>query len=185
MSIFNFDTEEEFKKLSSRVRDEIDYIQKRRLEFLLFQLQRCESPIEQLLLPHLLDAVNYLITDHVSVPKFENIRLLIQSDIPINNDKKYRLDFHIICDFEDKQHQFAIECDGHDFHEKTKEQAKRDKQRDRNLQQLGFTVIRFTGSEIWANPSKCANEVTEIIMKVVGFEDYWDRLVQEDLYSTE
>lgn len=52
-----------------------------------------------------------------------------------------------------------IECDGHDFHEKTKEQARKDKQRDRILQSLGYKIFRFTGSEIWSDPIKCAEEV--------------------------
>lgn len=51
-----------------------------------------------------------------------------------------------------------VECDGHDFHERTKEQAKRDRQRDRDLQRAGFQVFRFTGSEIFADPFKCAEE---------------------------
>ncbi len=52
----------------------------------------------------------------------------------------------------------VLECDGHAFHEKTKEQAARDKQRDRNLQMCGFPVFRFTGSEIWRDPLKCAQQ---------------------------
>jgi REase_MTES_1575 len=42
----------------------------------------------------------------------------------------------------------AVECDGHDFHEKTKEQAEHDKKRDRDLQSMGWSVARFTGAEI-------------------------------------
>jgi very-short-patch-repair endonuclease len=51
-----------------------------------------------------------------------------------------------------------VECDGHDFHERTKEQAKRDRKRDRELQKLGIKVFRFTGSEIFADPLHCAAE---------------------------
>ena len=52
-----------------------------------------------------------------------------------------------------------IECDGHDFHEKTKEQAKRDKERDREFQKLGYRVFHYTGSEVWNDTYKCAVEV--------------------------
>lgn len=52
-----------------------------------------------------------------------------------------------------------VECDGHEFHEKTKEQAQRDKERDRFLQSKGYAVLHFTGSEIYRNPFKCAHEV--------------------------
>ena len=53
----------------------------------------------------------------------------------------------------------VVECDGHDFHERTKDQARHDKRRDRYFQSLGGKVLRFTGSEIWADPQKCAEEV--------------------------
>lgn len=56
----------------------------------------------------------------------------------------------------------AIELDGHDFHERTKEQAKRDRSRDRELTELGWRVLRFTGSEIWADARKCAEESVRI-----------------------
>lgn len=55
----------------------------------------------------------------------------------------------------------AIECDGHDFHERTKEQAKKDRSRDRRLQKAGLTVFRFTGSEIWGDPCACADQIIE------------------------
>ena len=48
------------------------------------------------------------------------------------------------------EHVFSIvvELDGHDFHEKTKEQAQKDKDRDRSLTRAGYKIMRFTGSEI-------------------------------------
>jgi hypothetical protein len=52
----------------------------------------------------------------------------------------------------------AVECDGHDFHEKTKAQAARDKKRDRDLQSLGWRVLRFTGSEVFRDPGAVAVE---------------------------
>ncbi len=57
----------------------------------------------------------------------------------------------------------AIECDGHEFHEKTKQQAARDKSRDRDLIARGITVLRFTGSEIWRDAAKCAREAFDIL----------------------
>lgn len=56
-----------------------------------------------------------------------------------------------------------VECDGHDFHEKTKEQARRDKERDRNLQSLGFPVYRYTGSELYADVFRCAAEIVRVL----------------------
>lgn len=60
---------------------------------------------------------------------------------------------------------YAIECDGHEFHERTKEQAAHDRARDRALLAAGIKTIRFTGSEIWADPMKCADAVHDIIDK--------------------
>lgn len=54
-----------------------------------------------------------------------------------------------------------VECDGHEFHERTKEQAKRDRSRDRLAQYEGLPVFRFTGSEIWNDPQGCADEVLQ------------------------
>jgi len=61
----------------------------------------------------------------------------------------------------------AIECDGHAFHEKTKEQASRDKARDRSILAAGFPVMRFTGSEIFRDPVACASQVHEVACSVL------------------
>lgn len=53
----------------------------------------------------------------------------------------------------------AIECDGHEFHERTPGQAARDRSRDRRLQEAGITVMRFTGSELHRNAWGCFAEV--------------------------
>jgi very-short-patch-repair endonuclease len=75
----------------------------------------------------------------------------------------YRIDF--VVETPDRQ-KLAIELDGHDFHEKTKEQATRDRQRERTIVRHGYTILRFTGSEVFGNPRKCVEEVIEIILKL-------------------
>lgn len=76
---------------------------------------------------------------------------------------EYRVDFEILVmdSRADKYHYLVVECDGHDFHERTKEQAAKDHARDRSLTLDGYTVFRFTGSEIWADPVKCAHQVAD------------------------
>lgn len=64
---------------------------------------------------------------------------------------------------DDRWKRIVIECDGHDFHERTKEQAARDKARDRALVQAKCTVLRFTGSELWRDPIGCAIQVIEVV----------------------
>lgn len=58
-----------------------------------------------------------------------------------------------------------IECDGHDFHERTKEQARRDRSRDRLSTMEGYDFFRFTGSEIWNAPWGCAEQITDWALK--------------------
>lgn len=57
----------------------------------------------------------------------------------------------------------VIECDGHDFHERTKEQAAHDRGRDRWMQANGWSVLRFTGSEIHRDPHRCAEEAISFL----------------------
>lgn len=61
-----------------------------------------------------------------------------------------------------------VECDGHDFHERTREQARRDKRRDRELQKLGFPVFRYTGSDVWRDPLGAALEVVDEAIRRCG-----------------
>jgi very-short-patch-repair endonuclease len=60
-------------------------------------------------------------------------------------------------------HKLVIECDGHDFHDRTKVQASRDRARDRTLQSLGFQVFRYTGADIWRDVMACATEVLDAL----------------------
>lgn len=70
---------------------------------------------------------------------------------------KYRADFLI-----DAHKLVVVECDGHDFHERTKDQAAHDRSRDRWLTENGYIVLRFTGSEIWKDSISCAQQVKRI-----------------------
>jgi very-short-patch-repair endonuclease len=62
----------------------------------------------------------------------------------------------------------VVECDGHDFHERTKEQAAKDRSRDRSLSGQGYDVFRFTGSELWRDPWGCADQVYDWAVR--GFD---------------
>lgn len=55
-------------------------------------------------------------------------------------------------------YELIIECDGHDFHNSTKEQVKKDNERDFDLKRAGYDVLHFSGSQIYENPWKCADE---------------------------
>jgi len=75
----------------------------------------------------------------------------------------YKPDFIIV--EPDFQLNYAIEIDGHEWHEKTKEQAIRDKQKEREYLKEGFIPIRFTGSEVYHDVLGCIKEVLEIMCK--------------------
>ena len=66
-----------------------------------------------------------------------------------------------------RQAALVVECDGHEFHEKTKEQASRDKERDRMLQSRGFNVFRFSGADIYRRPIQCAEECLRFLQEKV------------------
>jgi very-short-patch-repair endonuclease len=56
-----------------------------------------------------------------------------------------------------------VECDGHEWHERTKQQAAYDRERDRLFLSRGLITARFTGSEIHHYPEKCASELYAIL----------------------
>lgn len=98
--------------------------------------------------------------------KYGLCTLDLNPQYPINVDNKtYFVDFSIELMSDDGSYSmsYAIECDGHDFHEKTKEQVAHDKQRERILLNYFSKVIRFSGSEIYNDANKCVQEVLEII----------------------
>jgi very-short-patch-repair endonuclease len=84
--------------------------------------------------------------------------LLIQSQVQLPFG---RVDFlvHAYDEEADAWKVLVVECDGHDFHERTKEQAAKDRSRDREAQLAGYSVFRFTGSELWRDPWGCAAKV--------------------------
>jgi very-short-patch-repair endonuclease len=83
----------------------------------------------------------------------------------------YRVDFLILVRCKDGGwRRLVIECDGPDFHERTKEQAARDRARDRTLTAAGYEVFRFTGSEIHRDPTACADQVVAWAVNAVAGE---------------
>lgn len=62
---------------------------------------------------------------------------------------------HVGPDYEET---LIVELDGHQFHEKTPEQAEHDRKRDRWFAARGLRVIRFTGREVWRDATACATE---------------------------
>lgn len=117
-----------------------------------FDASRCESPIEKMLLAGL----------SYQVARYDSTHMHARMQLTVTPQKVFgerRVDFFLECG----GGELVVECDGHEFHERTKEQAASDKARDRWFTQEGYRVIRFTGSEIWANPFTCAQQAIEIV----------------------
>lgn len=79
---------------------------------------------------------------------------------------KFTIDFFIASKVKGKDFKIAVELDGHDFHEKSKEQVEKDKKRERSIIQEGITVLRFSGSEIVRNVRGCIKEVEDYLTQL-------------------
>lgn len=126
------------------------------------------SPIEQVLLGWLVwmhvDWLSFPDTAHAPYLDFDakldpdEAYFGIGAQVKVN---QYRVDFLVVVHDKGGTRRLAVECDGHDYHEKTKEQAARDKKRDRDILALGIPTMRFTGSEIWKDPAACAEQIRD------------------------
>jgi hypothetical protein len=69
-------------------------------------------------------------------------------------------------------YKLAVEIDGHEWHERTKDQVRRDRERERALlSSTGLNaLIRFSGSEVFGDP---AGAVVEAINVVVSQSGVW------------
>ncbi len=140
----------------------------------------CESPIEQLLLatmfargwgPNEHTVCNwYSLHEQCTSLGFaatpwllgtEQVSCFCVLQLPVSfGPTRYRIDFAFIeCFPQGKPRMFAVELDGHDFHERTKDQASRDKRRDRAFAAHGWTVLRYTGADVYRDPGAVLDEI--------------------------
>ena len=145
------------------------YIDHEKLELLQESYSLLESPIEKIM---------YLSIGHMgsALGKDKAKEVLKEycfTTMPQRVIGEYRVDFHISAFKKDSMTtvgstpiiSMVIECDGHEYHNITKEQAQKDRKRDRDLQAQGHVVFRFTGSEIYNDPLACAAECFEYLYK--------------------
>lgn len=117
----------------------------------------CESPVEVKLMQAFKGlGFNFKMVNGKAAAVRDDIGIMAQYEAG-----KYRLDFAVM---KNGGASIDVEVDGHEFHERTKEQASRDKERDRYMQRSGWKVFRFTGSDVHRNAMKCASEVIEAAM---------------------
>lgn len=94
--------------------------------------------------------------DQANYPPSPDIILVVEPQLEFED---WRVDF--VVHTAGYPARLIVECDGHEFHERTKKQAERDRSRDRAYQLRGYTVLRFTGSEIWRNPCACVEQILD------------------------
>jgi very-short-patch-repair endonuclease len=137
----------------------------------------CESPMEKLFLAGMYASGLFLpemdsperwpgpvgvarTGKHVACSDVAGLPMVVHAQKQIRVGKKtYRVDFAVWYE----RARVVVEVDGHDFHERTKEQAAADKSRDRALVSAGWKVLRFAGSEVYADPIACATQVYECV----------------------
>jgi very-short-patch-repair endonuclease len=129
--------------------------------------EKCESPIEQGMILGLaaLWMFDRRIRFHgmVVLPIETEWQATVYSQRVVGT---YRLDFALHVEASQSGRVLSmwigVECDGHEFHEKTKEQVARDKARDRYLTTQGIRLLRFSGSEIYRDNVGCAQQVMSL-----------------------
>jgi very-short-patch-repair endonuclease len=116
------------------------------------------SPVEQIfynefynLMPELVDELQEKYPDK-DIVNFGCIQIEHQVSIGI-----YKVDF--LC-----EEKFIVEIDGYEYH-KTKEQRQYDYERERYFQKQGYTVIRFTGTEVYLHTKNCIEDLILIVSK--------------------
>lgn len=96
-------------------------------------------------------------------PYFDSVSICQQHHVG-----PYMADFFILGHAQAADRSVVLEVDGHEFHEKTKQQAEHDKKRDRAFAAAGYTTLRFTGSEVFRDPVGCAKEAVDLALGTVG-----------------
>lgn len=87
---------------------------------------------------------------------------------------------------------FVIEIDGYQWHEKSREQARIDKEKERTYLKKCFIPVRFAGYEVYHHSNNCIHDLFEIIEANIQFfnaiesEIFYERDIddlQDELYG--
>lgn len=121
-----------------------------------------ESPLEAIFLTwfHAVRAAHYYLCSDLDLRQQQSVEV---------RGQQYRLDFTVTPGDVDRWAEaedlgvvwpkIGVELDGHDYHERTKEQVTRRNKRDRELTKAGWTIFHYSGSELHNKPQACADEV--------------------------
>lgn len=125
------------------------------------RVDECKSPIEKIFL------VAFQIVSIARKNELqegdEGIMIFPQFEIESKN-KTFYADFIVGIERSKNPIEIVVECDGHEFHQKNKQQVERDNEREYEIKKAGYEVLRFSGSQIYNNPFKCANDVFDYLL---------------------
>lgn len=119
---------------------------------------KIESPIEKIFLTAFLicDKYNIYIDPQTKIKCGDNT---YYADFTITYDHYVNHMFH-------ENFKLVIECDGYEFHQKSKKQVEYGNKREYDLKMEGYEILRFSGSEIYNQPIQCVKKVFDYISKV-------------------
>ncbi|MBN1255995.1 MAG: DUF559 domain-containing protein [Deltaproteobacteria bacterium] len=170
-------------------------------------LRLCESPVEQILLatlceywhaevhPQLKRLQCHFSADNPECDGIFRVCCEPQKTITTWSDQRYRVDIYLyLTRFQHSDGsntdevwpelaRLVVEVDGHEFHDRTKHQASRDRKRDRELMFNGYPTIRFTGTDVFNDPMLCAEDINLQVNELANtiLQDYIDRGKLEEL----
>jgi len=129
-----------------------------------------ESPIEQILYCALKTIARLNFINEAEPVEYDGktyvLGLGIWPQYVIGN---YRVDFLVEMSGIDYKNRIQtkkgiiIECDSQQFHERTEEERRYEKKRDRYLMSKGYKIFHYTGKEILVNPLKIACEIIAFV----------------------
>ncbi len=124
----------------------------------------CASPLEMAVAIGFLSLAETDVGVHLRA--WDDVHVTIDeshSIYPQRQVGKYRVDFAIESNEFHKSTpvKIAVELDGHEFHERTVDQAVHDRQRDRFLVSEGWKVVRYHRKEI-------ADDLMKVVKEIVG-----------------
>jgi hypothetical protein len=103
-----------------------------------------------------------------------------QAEFPdvIIDGRSIRADIFIFSPL-NKKCNVIIECDGYEYH-KEKESFIRDRKRDRILHNLGFQILRYSGTEIYTDPINTCGDIFNYLHKHYPHRDKGYQIIYDE-----
>jgi len=126
-------------------------------------LRWCDSPIERLMLAALIECRFNTVKSRAGI----GVTTLFQQARVATDDGTYKIDFALVRPLPSRSIRLAVELDGYEFHHATRQLVDRDNRRTRALAKRGWTVVRYSGSEITKDAGRCALDAAAIVIDLL------------------